>query len=346
MDSKLLDNNFKVFVFINNTKGRYHEAIEWLYQIALGYKQKGCDVYVMHENKDYIIPSNIDDRYESLKHISLTDIPAQNIEISVNDLFIIPDVFIELVDSLKQQKIPAEIVLAIQNTDVLFNMLEIGEHLLHKGIRQVLVMQDSNKEYLQEYFKSIVFHVIPPYVKKCYMESYSKPKDLLVLLADGSDILYTNLIKKFYLKYPQYTFVPFKVIDDSSSEQTALNIKNASILVSLNYGVLNSSRARQALAANTPVLMNITNYHIYNLVNSFGNTDEMPLYFCEPSISNLEDNISILIDRFLTGQIDTINKFNAYSEDNFIGAFEVVSENIKNVRLEYLENLKKVKNEK
>lgn len=343
MDS-LNENKFNVFVFINDGKGRYHEAIEWLYQIALGYKNKGCNVVMLHENKDYTIPTSIDERYSQIKHLSFASLVSEDIQISVRDLIIIPDAYMEVVETLRKQKVPAEIIIAVQNIDVMYDMMEIGGHLMHMGVRQVFVMHEYVKNYLEAYFKGVAFHVITPYTQSCYNNQYRKPKDLTVILCDGSELLYTRLIKKFYLKHPQYSFVPFKVIDDSSSEQTALNLQNASLLVSLNYGVLNASRVKQALACDTAALMNIQSYYNYKLSMSFDENDNIPIYLSDANISNLEDGISVLVDKFLTGTLYlNENEYVTYNENNFIGDFEVVSEKVKANRIEFLENNKKVK---
>lgn len=332
----LSENKYKAFFFINDTGGKYHEAVEYIYQLAYGYKSSGIETYILHEKDEYTIPSGIDyqNKYSQIEHLSFSKMASMQMKISHEDFIFIPDVYLEFISQLKEQMIPAEFIIIIQNINVIFDMLEMGQNIYQLGVRQVIVPDQAVKEYMEEYFTfqtnpkmSTTFHVLSPFVEDIYKSggTISKPQ---ILLTDGRSISYERFVKKFYLKFPHYGWIPFKVMDDSDIVQSRNDIMESAFVVSFNEGILCGQRMMQAVSCGKKV---ITKKFEVRPVWTYGLESDI----VEVS-SPLESAVAHTFDYYLSGGELDKEGDKVFSYLYFMENFKSVAENIKNNRIEFL----------
>ena len=354
MLEKLNGNNYKAIFFVNDTGGKYHEAVENLYQIAYAYHSSGIETYILHEKEDFNIPNGLSPKFAELTHLSFAKMSSSQMMISHEDFIFIPDVYLEFVSQLKEQGVPAEFIIIVQNINVSFDMLEMGQTYYQLGVRQVIVTDEYYKRYFESYFSSSVvpasntiFHVITPYVDEVYPSEYdieSNPTPQ-VLLIDGRNISYERFVKKFYLKNPQYGWLPFKVIDDVANQVSANDIISSAVVVSLGEGTMTYNRIMQANMCGKTVLSEDI-VHKTVLLTELDN-----IYF---SKTDLETAVSNFMDLFLSG-IDSMKditqsaarmpKKTLFRENKYMAYFETVKESIKQNRIDFINavNAKKEK---
>lgn len=206
------NNDFKACFFAMDTKGQYHEAMEYIYNLALAYEKAGIETYVIHEEKDYKMPEWLGEDYVNITHYSFAEL-GEKITLSPSDFIFIPEAYTELLQQFIEHRVPAEIVVIIQQYELVFDALEMGQsYNLDYGVKNVIVPSNAIKNHLQQYMQGLNFHVIHPYVKDDFVQS-DKPKKPIVLMADGGSNESQRIVKKFYMKYPQYSWVPFKMLN-------------------------------------------------------------------------------------------------------------------------------------
>lgn len=206
------NNDFKACFFAMDTKGQYHEAMEYIYDIALAYEKAGIETYVIHEEKEYKMPEWLGEDYVNITHYSFEDF-AGKITLSPSDFIFVPEAYTELLQQFVEHKVPAEIIMIIQQYELVFDALEMGQsYNLDFGVKNVIVPSNAIKNHLSQYMQGLNFHVINPYVKDNFKQN-EKPKKPIVLMADGNSNQSQRIVKKFYMKYPQYSWVPFKMLN-------------------------------------------------------------------------------------------------------------------------------------
>lgn len=354
MLEKLNGNNYKAIFFVNDTGGKYHEAVENLYQIAYAYHSTGIDTYILHEKEDFNIPNGLSPKFAELNHVSFAKMSSSQMMISHEDFIFIPDVYLEFVSQLKEQGVPAEFIIIVQNINVSFDMLEMGQTFYQLGVRQVIVTDDYYKRYFESYFSlsvvpasNTIFHVITPYVDDVYpyehdIETNPTPQ---ILLIDGRNISYERFVKKFYLKNSQYGWLPFKVIDDVANQVSANDIINSAVVVSLGEGTMTYNRIMQAHVCGKTVLCEDI-VHKTDVLSELNN-----IYFyktdIETAVSNFMDLFLSGIDSMseLTHSIDKTPKKGILRENQFMAYFETTKEAIKQNRIDFINavNAKKEK---
>lgn len=205
------NNEFKACFFAMDTKGQYHEAMEYIYDIALAYEKAGIETYLIHEEKDYKMPEWLGEQYTNLTHYSFEDFSGK-ITLSASDFIFVPEAYTELLSQLVEHRVPAEIVMIIQQYEMVFDALELGDNYnTSYGVKNVIVPSNAIKNHLAQYMQGLNFHVLNPQVKDVFVQS-DKPKKPIVLMADSSSRASERIVKKFYMKYPQYSWVPFKML--------------------------------------------------------------------------------------------------------------------------------------
>lgn len=341
------NNDFKACFFAMNTKGQYHETMEYIYDIALAYEKAGIETYLIHEETDYKMPEWLGEEYTNLTHYSFEDFSGK-ITLSASDYIFVPEAYTELLSQLVEHKVPAEIVMIIQHYEMVFDALELGDsYSTSYGIKNVIVPSNAVKNHLSQYMNGLNFHVLNPYVKNVF-EQNEKPKKPIVLMADSSSRASERIVKKFYTKYPQYSWVPFKMLSRFHINDIKDQYQEAPCAIFLDDK--NSFCIEQLQAMSMGVVpISATPKLAPDWLIEDGKLKNLGVY--TNNDLKIVDLIAYFIDAFITDRVEediiTLAKQTAsgYNSKRYQEQFSLIFENLKQSRLDLFNRIEQKQKE-
>jgi hypothetical protein len=200
------DKNSRLYFVVQDTKGNAKGSIRHIYQIAYTLKTNGYNPIILHENKEYFgVGDWLGQKYmDELPHKS---IDGGNLEISPDDLLIIPEIFGYIMDQVKN--LPCGKIVLTQAYDHIFETLEPGQTWNQLGFYKCITTSETQKEYVDKIMRKISFDIIEPVISDSFVKSEFPPKTIISIhTRDQRDTV--NIIKQFYARFPQYRWITFR----------------------------------------------------------------------------------------------------------------------------------------
>lgn len=175
-----------------------------IYFHATVVKKMGHEVYIMVEKGDYTIPNWIEKELTEFKHVPMSD---PKITVGPEDIMIIPEVYSNVMEQTKN--LPCLRVGLLQSIDYMVNALIPGTDLSSFGIRDIITTSKTLKEVVDVFygnkFNIKTYNVgIPDYFEK----SKVPQKPVISVVGRNANEI-SKLVKLFFSKYPQYSWVTF-----------------------------------------------------------------------------------------------------------------------------------------
>ena len=86
------DKSSRIYFVVQDTKGNAKASIKYIYQMAMALKSDGYNPIILHEKPDYFGVSDwLGEKY--MTDLTHKSIEGNNLEISPDDLIIIPEIF-------------------------------------------------------------------------------------------------------------------------------------------------------------------------------------------------------------------------------------------------------------
>ena len=341
------NNNFKACFFTIDTKGQYHEAVEYIYNLALAYEKAGIETYLIHEEEDYKMPEWLGEEYVNLSHDTFEAF-AGKISLSPSDIVFLPEVYTEILQQLIQYKVPAELVVIIQQYERVFDVLEMGQsYNANYGVKNVIVPTQSVKNHLQQYMHGLNYHVINPYIKDFFKRT-NKPKTPMILMADANTASAKRVVQKFYLKYPQYAWVPFKMLTRFHINQMKEQYEDSQFVVFLDDKNAFCLEQLQAMSMGA-IPIAITPKLAPDWLIEDQKMKNIGVY--TQNDLKIVDLLAYAIDSFLTDKVDesiyeqAVNVADEFRYSNFNSQFNITFEALKQSRLELFKKVEEKQKE-
>jgi hypothetical protein len=221
------DKKSRLYFIVQDTKGNAKASVRYIYQLALVLKQDGYNPIMLHENKDYIgVGEWLGEEYMSeLPHKSIDD---GNLEISPDDLLIIPEIFGYIMEQVKN--LPCGKVVLTQAYDHMFETLQPGQSWDQMSFFKCITTSKSQKEQIEKVMRRVSFEIIPPVISEAFEKPELPPKTIISIHSrDQRDT--ANLIKQFYVKFPQYRWITFRDMRGLTEKEFANNMKDSFLSV-------------------------------------------------------------------------------------------------------------------
>jgi hypothetical protein len=201
----LKEKKCKLFFFVQDTKGNAKASIRYIYQVALTLKNEGFNAIMLHEKSDYQGVSDwLGSEYMELPH---KPIDGQNLEISPEDFILIPEIFGFIMEQIKD--LPCAKIVLCQAYDHMMETLQPGFGWANYGFLKCITTSEYQKEYISSVMKNISIDILEPVISDEFKKTSTTQQPIVgVHSRDPRKTL--NLIKTFYLKYPQYRWVTFR----------------------------------------------------------------------------------------------------------------------------------------
>ena len=286
----LREKKSRIYFFVQDSKGNAKASIRFIYQMAKALSDNGFNPILLHEKNDYTGVSKwLDESYMTIQHKSLEE---QNLEISPEDFLIVPEIYGFVMDQVKNLPC-AKIVL----TQQYFNMLETlqpGQAWNLFGFMKCITTSNIQKEHIEKIMRQSTFDVIKPYISEDFSIRKLPPMPIIgIHTREQSEGL--NLIKAFYLRFPQYRWFTFRDLRGLSEKEFASSLKECFLSVWVDEKSAFGTFPLESMACGVPVLGKVHDLkpEWMNEENGIWITDStLIIDFIADFIQNwLEDNI-------------------------------------------------------
>lgn len=176
-----------------------------IYFHATSMKKLGFDVKILTEKKDFVKPFWVDENLMDLEHISMEN---TNISVGPEDVMVIPEIFSNIMEQTKE--LPCIRIAFLQSIDYMISSLLPGIDWSVFGVQNVITTSNTIKEFMVNYFNN-KFNIktynigIPDYFNK----TDDKPQNPIISIVGRNQNEIGKIVKLFYAKYPQYSFITF-----------------------------------------------------------------------------------------------------------------------------------------
>jgi hypothetical protein len=250
----LRDKQARIYFLVQDTKGNAKASVRYIYQMAKTLKDNGFNPIILHEKADYAgVVAWLDEDYMSLPHKA---IEGQNLEISPEDFLVIPEVFGFVMDQVKQ--LPCAKIVLTQQYAHMLETLQPGQSWNQFGFMKCITTTNKQKEYIERVMRQASFDVVEPYITDSFT-----PKSLPAMPIVGvhtkeqSDAV--NLIKTFYLKFPQYRWFTFRDLRGLSEKEFANSLKECFVSIWIDDHNGFGTFPLESMKSNVPVIGKVPN---------------------------------------------------------------------------------------
>ena len=246
----LRDKQARIYFLVQDTKGNAQASIRLIYQMAKTLKDNGFNPIILHEKNDYAgVASWLDLEYMS--EIPHKVIEGQNLEISPEDFIIVPEIFGFIMDQIK--KLPCAKIVLTQSYAYIVETLSPGQTWAQFGFLKCITTSDKQKEYIERVMRNTTFDIVKPLISDCFYPKSVPPMPIIAVhTKEQSDTI--NLIKTFYLKFPQYRWFTFRDMRGLSEKEFANSLRDCFLSVWIDEKSGFGTFPLESMASNVPVI--------------------------------------------------------------------------------------------
>ena len=223
----LKEKKSRIYFLVQDTKGNAKASMAYIYRLALTLKNNGYNAIILHEKVDYTgVSTWLGEEYmENLQH---KPIEGENLEVSPEDLIIIPELFGFVMSQLT--KMPCGKIVLCQAYDHILETLQPGATWTQLGFLKCIITSDYQKDLVEGLMRNISFDILPPYISETF-EKQILPPNPIIAIHSREQRESINIIKSFYIKYPQYRWVTFRDMRGLSEQEFASVLKDSFLSV-------------------------------------------------------------------------------------------------------------------
>jgi hypothetical protein len=244
----------RIYFLTQDTKGNAKASVRFIYQVAKTLKDAGFNPIILHEKNDYAgVAKWLGEEYMNIPH---RVIEGQNLEISPEDFLIVPEIFGFMMEQVKQ--LPCAKVVLAQSYAYIVETLQPGQNWAQYGFFKCLTTTNSQKEYIERVMRQSSFDVIKPYIsEKFYPKSQPPMPIVAVHTKEQSDAI--NIIKTFYLKFPQYRWFTFRDLRGLSEVEFSNSLRDCFVSVWIDDESGFGTFPLESMKSNVPVIGKVPN---------------------------------------------------------------------------------------
>ena len=287
----LRDKKARIYFLVQDTKGNAKASIKLIYQMAKILLDNEYNPIILHEKADYAgVVAWLEEEYMEIPHKA---IEGQNLEISPEDFIVVPELFGYVMEQIKN--LPCAKIVLAQAYSQIVETLQPGQSWAQYGFLKCITTSQTQQEYIEKVMRQSSFDIVKPLIS-----SEFSPKTLPAMPIIGvhtreqSDTI--NLIKTFYLRFPQYRWFTFRDLRGLSEKEFANSLRECFVSVWVDDNSGFGTFPLESMVSNVPVIGKVPNIkpEWMNDDNGIWITDQILL--CDviaDFIQNwLEDNIS------------------------------------------------------
>jgi len=217
----------RIYFMAQDTKGNVKASVRYIYQMAMTLKKNGYNSIILHEKPDYFgVSSWMGEEY--MTELDHRSIEGTSLEISPDDLIIIPEIYGFVMDQIT--KLPCGKIVLSQAFDHIFETLQPGQSWNQLGFYKCITTSNKQKELIESVMRNVSIDVIEPCISDNFKKNEFPPKTIInIHTRDPRDT--ANLIKSFYIKFPQYRWITFRDLRGLSEVEFADAMKDSFVSI-------------------------------------------------------------------------------------------------------------------
>lgn len=310
----------RIYFLVQDTKGNAKASVKLIYQMAKTLLDQGYNPIILHEKNDYSgVVAWLDESYMSIPHRA---IEGQNLEISPEDFIIVPEIFGYVMEQIKN--LPCGKIVLTQQYSNMLETLQPGQNWAQYGFFKCLTTSNSQKEYIERVMRQSSFDIIEPLISEEFKPKTTPPMPIIgIHTKDQSDTI--NLIKTFYLRFPQYRWFSFRDLRGLSEKEFANSLRDCFVSVWIDEKSGFGTFPLESMKSGVPVIGLIPSMKPDWLNEDNGiwinNTNLLPDVVADFIQNWLEDNIS---PELYEGGKKTVERYSDKTkfETNVVSLFE------------------------
>jgi len=315
------DKSSRIYFLVQDTRGNAKASVSYIYDMALTLKRSGYNSIILHEKNDYVGVSGwLGEEYmNELVHKS---IDGQNLEVSPEDLIIIPEIYGFIMDQIT--KLPCGKIVISQSYDYIFETLQPGQTWSQLGFLKCITTSEKQKDYIESVMRNVSVDVIEPVISDEFTKSEFPPKTIVAIhTREHRDTI--NLVKTFYTKYPQYRWITFRDLRGLTVSDFSNGVKEAFVSVWIDPTSSFGTFPLESMKCGVPVIGLVPNMVPEWMNEDNGiwiNNQNMVVDVISDFIQNwLEDNIN---PELYTSMESSVSKFVNKSDfdNNVVSTFD------------------------
>lgn len=252
--SNLREKKAKIYFFVQDTKGNPKASVRYIYQMAKSLLNSGFNPIILHEKNDYVGVSEwLNNEYMEIPHKAIEN---QNLEVAPEDFIIVPEIFGYVMEQIKQ--LPCAKIVLVQSYSYMMDTLQPGQSWANYGFYKCITTTEKQKEFIGKIMKQVTFDIIEPYISDCFQPKQVPPMPIIgVHTKEHNDTI--NIIKTFYLKYPQYRWFTFRDLRGISETEFAKSLRDCFLSVWIDDDSAFGTFPLESMASGVPIIGKIPN---------------------------------------------------------------------------------------
>lgn len=281
----------RIYFFVQDTKGNAKASISYIYNLALTLKNAGYNSIILHEKPDYTGVSGwLGEEY--MKELPHAAIEGQNLEVAPEDFLVIPELFGFVMGQVA--KLPCGKIVLCQAYDHVLETLQPGQTWTQNGFYKCITTSETQKEFLENLMRGVSYDILKPFISDSFQKQTLPPKPIIAVhTRDPRDT--ANLIKSFYVKFPQYRWITFRDMRGQSEQQFANTLKECFVSVWIDETSAYGTFPLESMRTNVPVIGLVPNLTPQWMNENNGiwinNKNQIVDYLADFLQNWLEDNI-------------------------------------------------------
>ena len=314
------DKKSRIYLIAQDTKGNAKASVAFIYRLALSLLNSGYNPTILHETPDYTgVAGWLGEEYMKIPHKS---IEGQNLEISPEDLIIIPELYGFVMSQITN--LPCGKIVLCQAYDHILETLQPGQSWSDLGFLKCITTSEKQKEQIESIMRNVSFDILKPYISEDFKPQTLPAKPIIsVHSREPRDT--ANLIKAFYIKFPQYRWITFRDMRNLSEKDFARGLENSCLSVWIDETSGYGTFPLESMKCNVPVLGIVP-----NLIPEWMNDDnglwinnkiQLPDFVADYLQNWLEDNVKETLYNEMKKTVESLQTKESF-EKNCINLFE------------------------
>jgi hypothetical protein len=246
----LRNKSSRIYFFVHDTKGNAKASIKYIYDMALILRREGFNSIILHEKKEYDGVANwLGDEY--MTELPHNFIENSNIEISPEDFLVLPEIFGFVMEQVKN--LPCGKIILCQGYSYMMETLQPGQTWNQFGFIKCITTSETQQEHIQKIMRSQSFDILEPFIEDYFKKSENLPIPIIgVHSREQVDTI--NLIKTFYLRFPQFRWFTFRDLRGLSQEEFAKAISECFLSVWIDRNSAYGTFPLESMKCGVPVI--------------------------------------------------------------------------------------------
>lgn len=316
------DKKSRIYLLVQDTRGNAKASIAYIYDLGMALLDAGYNPIILHEKAEYMgVSTWLGSHYmKSLPHKA---IEGENLEVSPEDFIVIPELYGFVMSQIS--KLPCGKIVLSQAYDHVLETLQPGQTWAQLGFFKCITTSDAQKEYLENLMKNVSYDILKPFISEEFTKSEYPSKPIIAIHSrEQRDSV--NIIKSFYIKFPQYRWVTFRDMRGLSQKEFSNTLKECCLSVWIDETSSYGTYPLESMSCGVPVLGLVPNL-LPEWINEdngiwVNNKTHMVDYIADYLQNWLEDNINPdMLESMLktVENLSTKKEFNEVSVNLFEG---------------------------